>query len=1220
MTLSRVLRILALTSVMASVCTRLPAQVPHPDRRAVEFQKIATPGVSNSLLEDRDGFLWFGTDVGLWRYDGYDFRSFSHIVPERIDTAMFQDSSGTLWIGAESGLIALDPATGLRRTYTQNPNRSGALSSSTFQYKKHVFCEDSLGRLWVATDKGINRYDLPSDGFSVFTARGAGLIDDYVTAMISSRDGTFWVASFRGLQKFDPVSGRAIEYVPGAPRNMYTLAEDTEGNLWIGAYLDGVYRMDAKTRRFTRYRKGTKPGTGLSSNIVTHLFFPRGAPEELWIATFDGGLNILDTRTGEVNAYQDDPNGPVPYSISGSALSHIIQDRMGAILVLNEHGFLNRIDPATRRFTTLSCTLAGPGGVPRAAAYSAWTDSAGRVWISAGTRKVGRFDPVLGKISRIADLPEGNTGIVATESDGSAWIALEGSVARFDPVAGRIVESVRVDGLRLSGISDRTNPDLLWLGSANAGIVKVSKRSRRADRIPDPADGARGASPQRLILEQDYDGTIWVSAFGVGLQRFDPRTERFQRTYRAGASNLGNPAGFLRDQNGACWVSFQNAGPALFDPDTGTFTPFEKVAGQNWPARGSTSMLADKAGNLWISGNGSGEIVRFNPSTLELRLYTGVDGVAPGTSETMNRHPVSGADGSFWFPGMGGVTRFHPERIEDNPYIPPVHITGLYQEGEALVPADPEASPGTVVLEADRNYFDFEAAVLNYRLSERNRYEYRLIGRDTKWIDGGTRRTGHYSGLGEGMYILEVRGSNNDGIRNDIPARAFLYVRPNFPKDTRVVSLDELRRGRAVRLRGGVRDVAFEAVPLDFSILEEDIWEYRLEGYDSEWSRITSRRFIEYRKVAPDRYTFRIRRVGVEVGQSIRLIVEPPFYRSWWFLTLAAAAALAVVGGFSWQRRAHLETERDEFRRHRAEEERLVQERHDAVDARLAAVSAREKAVEALNSIESRQRNLLDTMTEGFAVCDTRGALTYVNGRLEELLGYSAGELLGVRITSLVEASRVDRFGSILVSLERGDSASAEVLWTRKDGTLVPTLVSAKPISGPDGRVTESFAVITDVSVLKDVEGQLRQREQDLMKEAASLEELNTALKVLLEKREEDSEGVKSGLLRELGSVVMPYLEKLRESGLEDRQRKLADTIDSNLAGLAARIASELGARSAGLTSAEEQVMDLVRDGKQTKEIAEILGVSRRTVEFHRSNIRKKLGMKGKGGDLRTRA
>ena len=144
---SRFFRALALTAALVAACARLSAQVPHPDRRAVEFQKIATPGVSNSLLEDRDGFLWFGTDVGLWRYDGYDFRSYSHIVPERIDTAMFQDSDGTLWIGAESGLIALDPVTGMRRTYTHNPDRPGSISSSTFQYKKHVFCADTLRRL-----------------------------------------------------------------------------------------------------------------------------------------------------------------------------------------------------------------------------------------------------------------------------------------------------------------------------------------------------------------------------------------------------------------------------------------------------------------------------------------------------------------------------------------------------------------------------------------------------------------------------------------------------------------------------------------------------------------------------------------------------------------------------------------------------------------------------------------------------------------------------------------------------------------------------------------------------------------------------------------------------------------------------------------------------------------------------------------------------------------
>jgi len=1194
-------------------------QVQSPSR--IEFQKIPTPGVSNSIMEDRDGFIWFGTDVGLWRYDGYGFKNYSHIVPERIDTTMYQDRSGLIWIGTENGLIAFDPATETSVKYRHDPQDPRTPSSSVFQYKKHVFCEDASGQLWIATDEGLNLHTAGSGSFLNHTTMNAGLIDDYVTAVLPSADGLLWVATFRGLQKFDPVKRTVVQYFPGAPLNMYTLAEDAKGRLWIGTYLDGLYLMDPGASMFTRYCRIPGVRDCLSSDTVTFILIPRDTPDSIWIATFDGGLNILDMKSGIIARFMDTMESRDEDTISGNALSHIIQDTMGAMLVLNEHGYLNRVDSGSRSFTTLSCNAPGIANVPKASAYSVWADGAGVIWIVAGTKKVSRYDSMMGKFGRALDLPEGNTGIVASDNDGTIWISIDGAIARFDPATGRITGKIPVDGLRLNGIADRTDSNVLWLGSANVGLVKVSKRERKAQYIiPRTAELASvdmNKMVMRLILAQDDDGTIWISTFGVGLQRFDPRIGNVVGTYTPADSRLGNPAGFLRDSKDRCWVTFQNGGPALFDPKAGSFTQFEAVAETAWPARGSTSVLEDPRGRLWISGNGSGEIVRFDPETKALRLYTQADGVAPGTSDTLNRPPLVGKEGDFWFSGMGGVTRFLPEQIRDNPYVPPVHITEVAQDGMSLAMDLATGKLPEMILASERNFFDFEAVALNYRLSVKNKYQYRLLGRDEKWFYAGTRNTGHYSGLSEGMYILEVKGSNNDGVWNDQPASLNIYVQPDIQKDTRVFSIEEIRSGTTANLADGSH-LAFEVAPLDFSILRQRNYEYQLDGYDHEWISVTSRRYIAYQKVPTGRYYFRVRNTATNEEFAMTLRIHPPFYRSWWFLTLVTVVILGMTGAVAWQRLAYLAHERQEFLRHSQEEQELAKEKLEAVEARLTAVAARENAIEALQTSEKRNRDLLDTMTEGFVISDGLGILTYANHRFCEMLGYDQNQIHGAPITRFVDQASRHSLQVNLDALKRGESATFEMQWICRDGQAITTLISSKAITDAGGYLREAFAVITDITALKATELMLRTGEQELMKEKANLEEVNTTLKVLLRKREEDIDEVKAGLQHNLKNLVLPYMERLRESGLDDRQVLLAKIIADNISELSSGMALDLDAKYAGLTHSEGQVLDLINDGKTTKEIATILGISLRTVEFHRSNIRKKLGLKGKKVDMRT--
>jgi DNA-binding NarL/FixJ family response regulator len=202
---------------------------------------------------------------------------------------------------------------------------------------------------------------------------------------------------------------------------------------------------------------------------------------------------------------------------------------------------------------------------------------------------------------------------------------------------------------------------------------------------------------------------------------------------------------------------------------------------------------------------------------------------------------------------------------------------------------------------------------------------------------------------------------------------------------------------------------------------------------------------------------------------------------------------------------------------------------------------------------------------------------------------------------------------------QKGDSNSYEITFTRKDGQKVPTIVSPRPVFDEKGNFKGSFSVITDITELKRTEQALKEREEELEAQAAYLEEANAALRVLLNQREKDKKELEEKVLFNMRELVEPYLEKLKKSGLDEKEKAYLDIIESNISDITSPFARNLSFTYSNLTPAELKIAALIRHGRTTKGIANLLNLSSRTVESHRKNIRKKLGLTDKKANLRTK-
>lgn len=281
-------------------------------------------------------------------------------------------------------------------------------------------------------------------------------------------------------------------------------------------------------------------------------------------------------------------------------------------------------------------------------------------------------------------------------------------------------------------------------------------------------------------------------------------------------------------------------------------------------------------------------------------------------------------------------------------------------------------------------------------------------------------------------------------------------------------------------------------------------------------------------------------------------------------------------------------------------------------------IDEQKRAYLALAESEERFRRLVETMNEGLIILDGQGRIRYVNQHLQHVSGYRDEELVGKAIHEFLSPEASELIYRRLSGEDNSAQPSFEIAWRRKTGERQYSIVSPQVLETTDGREGSSFAVITDITPKKNVEDALRQREKELREKNQRLEEMNTALQTLVKMREQDRAETQRVVSANLKRLVNPLVEKLRRSGLNHRQKVYMELLADQLAEMASAGDPPFASHLLVLSPSEVEVANLVRHGHTTKEIASLLNLSARTVDMHRLNIRKKLGLHRKGTNLRT--
>ena len=283
-------------------------------------------------------------------------------------------------------------------------------------------------------------------------------------------------------------------------------------------------------------------------------------------------------------------------------------------------------------------------------------------------------------------------------------------------------------------------------------------------------------------------------------------------------------------------------------------------------------------------------------------------------------------------------------------------------------------------------------------------------------------------------------------------------------------------------------------------------------------------------------------------------------------------------------------------------------------------ITKRKLVDKALRESEENYRNIIESIEDGYYEVDLAGNFTFFNDPMARIMGYSKNELMGINNQQYMDefnAKRVFRAFSKVYTTEIPTKAFDWEL-IRKDGSkcFVETSVSLK--KDLIGRPIGFFGIARDITERKLLNETLRKSEKELEMKTKNLEEVNTALKVLLKRREEDKTELEEHILTNITELVMPYLEKVKERALGDKLKDYLAVLETNLNTITSPFTHRLSSKYLNLSSAEIEVANFVKHGKSTKEIADLLNLSTRTIECHRDNIREKVGIKNKKVALRT--
>lgn len=752
-----------------------------------EIEDGLSSNTVRSILQDSHGFMWFGTENGLNRFDGYTFK-----------------------------------------TYFNNPNDSTSLGNN---YVYALF-EDKKGILWIGTDDGVYLYNPMKEEFSFFAVQTEmGItIQSHIYTIKEDKNGNLWFATHgQGIFIYNPNNGQLTQYVSEGKENtldsnrVTTLLIDGKGNIWASTSLksDHIYLFDAQKNQFTRFTLQTD--TQFSVHIIKEDHYGN-----LWLGTWENGIYKVDKRSGKVETYLH------PTSSHGVRHIHEVTEYEPGILLIGSDDGLTYFNTHTNEIIQMTATEFNDGSLSNKFIYPVFKDKEGGLWVGTYYGGVNYCAPHKDNIEGYAHSKYKNSvngNIISKfceDTDGNIWIGTDdGGLSHFNvgtktftnymPEPGKNslsyhnIHALFLDNNKLwigtytGGLNvldlktgqfklyetdpndehslDRSNSiysifkdkeDNLWLGSMNM-ILRYNKETDNFSRT-------RNTEITTIDIIQDKEGCLWFGTWGKGIFRYNPQTDEWKQLVHNTKDKNTIPNNqincFCLDDNDRLWIGTDD-GLCYYSFSDSTFTRVS-LSIPNITIRN----IIKERNTLWIAtANG---LVTYNPDSGDTHTLLKKDGLQ--SNQFNIKAGLLSSSGYLYLGTTNGFNIIDPRFVFENKYIPPVVITNLQIFNQNVTISEDGILNKSIVyadeigLNYKQNVFSIEYAALSYSVPSKNMYKYKLEGFDKDWNIVGNQRKATYTNLPAGKYVFRVIASNNDGGWNDQGASLAITIHPPFWK------------------------------------------------------------------------------------------------------------------------------------------------------------------------------------------------------------------------------------------------------------------------------------------------------------------------------------------------------------------------------------------------------------------------------------------------------
>ncbi|MFH1005744.1 MAG: two-component regulator propeller domain-containing protein [Bacteroidota bacterium] len=758
----------------------------------VKFSRIGSElGLSqqtvNCIMQDSKGYMWFGTQDGLNRFNGYEMTVFKHnpsdsnSISNNYVECLYEDKKGNIWIGTRGGgLNVFNSLLNIFTRFQYNDSNTNSLSNDNVK----CIYEDINGTYWIGTSFGLNSFDGHKNFFVRYLQQAVGII-------YADKKNRLWIGTYDGgLVLFDTRSKKFSYYNESDHASQFfrikAITEDKSGILWIGTDDGGLISFDSEKKTFHRFLSQKNSfGQTISNKRIFSLVVDDA--NVLWIGLKNDGFICYNTYSNTFSYYRH--NEYDNQSISSNNINCIYRDREGNIWIGTEGGGVNVHFPHAMRFRHYHRDVTNEKFFQSNVVFSILQDAEGIIWVgtmNGGITTIDRVNNVFnnygdGTSNSLSNAKSNSLLSFFEDKDGLIWVGTWGGGVNTYNKKTKAIVPIKERGA-ITCIS-QGHKDIIWFGEygREQGLFAYNKSAKNISRYS-TEDGL--SSNNIFSVYEDKNQRVWIGTSDAGLNRLDYKTGNVKiYQYKKGQNSISNnTVNCIYDNgNGALWIGTSN-GLNKFDIKTETFTPYYESDGI---ANASIwGIFGDKKGILWISTNNG--ITRFNPNIENkdgsaFKNFTIHDGLQ-GQEFAQGSYFQNKNTGEIFFGGLNGFNSFFPDNISDNKHIPSVFITSFKKFGKETETDTSISDKKHIELSYKDNFISFEFVSLDYTFSARNHYSFKMEGLDNDWSPPSTRRYVSYTNLPGGNYIFRVRGSNSDGVWNNEGAVLYITVIPPWWK------------------------------------------------------------------------------------------------------------------------------------------------------------------------------------------------------------------------------------------------------------------------------------------------------------------------------------------------------------------------------------------------------------------------------------------------------